>query len=108
MGLIGCAIVGFTPWEQVHWQAAAWLVPIGILASLGQWCMTRAYSRGHTLTVASLQYSGIVFASLYSLMLFGDELPLSGWLGIALILATGVAAILLRERTVPNTPAEDH
>jgi S-adenosylmethionine uptake transporter len=41
-------------------------------------------------------------------MLFGDELPLSGWLGIALILATGVAAILLRERTVPNTPAEDH
>lgn len=108
MGLIGCAVVGFTPWSQVSWQAAAWLVPIGILASLGQWCMTRAYSRGHTLTVASLQYSGIVFASLYSLMLFGDELPLSGWMGIALILATGVAAILLRERTVPNTPAEEH
>lgn len=108
MGLIGCVIVGFTPWAHAQWQAAAWLVPIGILASLGQWCMTRAYSRGHTLTVASLQYSGIVFASLYSLMLFGDELPLSGWLGIALILATGVAAILLRERTVPNTPAEDH
>jgi S-adenosylmethionine uptake transporter len=99
---------GFTPWAQISWQAAAWLLPIGVLASLGQWCMTRAYSRGHTLVVASLQYSGIVFASLYSLILFGDQLPLSAWLGIALIIGSGVLATFLRERAIPNTPAEEH
>lgn len=107
-GLLGILFTGFTPWDQFHWQAAIWLLPIGILASLGQWCMTRAYSRGHTLVVASLQYSGIAFASFYSLLLFGDKMPLSAWLGIALIVASGVAATFLRERAIPDTPAEDH
>lgn len=99
---------GWTPLERITWQAAAWLIPIGALASLGQWCMTRAYSRGHTLVVASLQYSGIVFAALYSVLLFGDQIPLMGWAGIALIVTSGVAATFLRERAVPDTPAEDH
>src|SRR6187402_674393 len=44
---------------------------MAVLASLGQWCMTRAYSHGATLLVANLQYSGIVFGALYSLLLFG-------------------------------------
>ena len=107
-GLVGILFTGFTPPEQIHWQAAVWLLPIGVLASLGQWCMTRAYSRGHTLVVASLQYSGIVFASLYSLVLFGDQIPLYGWLGIMLIVGSGVAATFLRERAIPDTPAEEH
>jgi len=107
-GAVGTLFVGLTPWEHITWQAAAWLAPIGVLASLGQWCMTRAYARGHTLVVASLQYSGIVFAVLYSLLLFGDDLPRSAWLGIALIVASGVAATFLRERAIPDTPAEEH
>lgn len=107
-GLMGVAWSGFTPSSQVTWQAAAWLVPIGVLASGGQWCMTRAYSRGATLLVANLQYTGIIFAAIYSLLLFGDELPLIGWAGMALIVASGVAATVLRTRALPNTPAEDH
>jgi len=107
-GMVGMLFTGVTPWEQISWQAAAWVLPIGLLASLGQWCMTRAYSHGHTLVVASLQYSGIVFAALYSLLLFGDRIPLFGWLGMALIVASGVAATVLRERALPDTPAEDH
>lgn len=107
-GAVGTLFAGFTPWSQITWQAAVWLIPIGVLASLGQWCMTRAYSRGHTLVVASLQYSGIVFAALYSLLLFGDQIPLSGWLGIGLIVTSGVAATFLRERAIPDTPAEEH
>jgi S-adenosylmethionine uptake transporter len=108
VGLFGVVYGGFTPWSQVSWQAAAWLIPIGVLASLGQWCMTRAYSRGSTLLVANLQYSGIVFASFYSLVLFGDHIPLMGWAGMTLIVVSGVAATVLRTRAIPNTPAEDH
>jgi len=107
-GLAGVLVVGFTPWEQVSWQAAAWLVPIGVLASLGQWCMTRAYSRGATLLVANLQYAGIVFAALYSLVLFDDQIPLLGWAGMALIVASGIAATVLRNRALPDTPGEEH
>lgn len=107
-GAAGMLFSEMTPWADVSWQAAAWLIPIGVLASLGQWCMTRAYSHGPTLVVANLQYAGIVFAALYSLLLLGDKIALIGWLGMAVIVASGIAATVLRARALPNPPAEEH
>jgi len=100
--------MGFTGVSSWDWAHAVWLLPIGILASLGQMCLTRAYSRGATLVVANLQYSGIVFAALYGLVLFDEQLPLIGWLGMALIMASGIASTALRTRAVPDSPAEEH
>ena len=34
--------------------------------------------------VASFQYSGIVFGAIFGIALFGDHLPPSGWIGMAL------------------------
>ncbi|MEY2791681.1 MAG: hypothetical protein RL295_1846 [Pseudomonadota bacterium] len=104
-GAIGMGFAGVSQWD---WEFAIWLIPVGVFASLGQLCMTRAYSQGATLVVANLQYSGIVFAALYSLFLFGDDIPMLGWAGMALIVASGIAATLLRARAAPNAPAEEH
>lgn len=104
-GGVGMAATGISPWD---WRHAPWLLPIGLFASLGQWCMTRAYSQGATLVVANLQYSGIVFGALYSLLLFGDAIPLLGWAGMALICASGIAATVLRARAAPDAPGEEH
>ena len=104
-GAAGMLFTGVSPWA---WEHAAWLVPMALLASLGQWAMTRAYSHGATLLVANLQYSGIVFGALYSLLLFGDDIPAVGWAGMALILASGIAATVLRARAAPDAPAEEH
>jgi S-adenosylmethionine uptake transporter len=104
-GAFGMLFVGISDW---HWPGALWLLPIGLLAVFGQLCMTRAYSSGATMVVANLQYSGIVFAALYSLTIFGDQLPLMGWLGMGLIIVSGITATVLRDRAVPNAPAEDH
>ncbi|MBP6405568.1 MAG: DMT family transporter [Ramlibacter sp.] len=98
-------VTGVSPWD---WQHALWLVPVGLLAALGQLCMTRAYSHGATLVVANLQYSGIVFGAVYSVLLFDDTIPAAGWAGMALIVASGVAATVLRARAAPNAPAEEH
>lgn len=87
---------------------ALWLLPMGLLASLGQLCMTRAYSQGATLVVANLQYTGIVFGAIYSVLLFGEHIPPAGWAGMALIVASGIAATALRSRADPSAPAEDH
>ncbi len=103
VGAIGMVFVGAHP---LRWPTALWLLPIGLLAVFGQLCMTRAYSRGATMVVANLQYSGIVFAALFSVTLFGDRLPLIGWLGMGLIVVSGIAATVLRSRTVPQNPAE--
>lgn len=107
-GALGMLFQGVSPWD---WQQALWLPPVGILASLGQLSMTRAYSmsahHGGTLMVANLQYSGIVFAALYSLILFGDNIPLMGWAGMALIILSAIAATVLRARAAPYAPAEE-
>ena len=104
-GALGMVFVGVSTW---HWPSALWLLPIGLLAVFGQLCMTRAYASGATLVVANLQYSGIVFAGLYSLTIFGDQLPLIGWLGMGLIIVSGITATALRARAVPHAPAEEH
>jgi S-adenosylmethionine uptake transporter len=106
LGLLGTLWVGFTPWQQVRWVDALWLVPIGVLASLGQWCATRAYSRGTTLLAANLQYAGVVFAALYNLVLFNDQIQLSSWMGILVIVLCGMAATVLRARTLPSGKTE--
>ena len=107
-GGVGIIFTGFSPVSAWSSVGAWWLIPIGILASLGQWSMTRAYSKGSTLVVATMQYSGIVFAAIYSLALFGDNIPPLGWAGIVVIVLSGVGATILRSRALPNTPAEEH
>jgi len=108
-GAVGMLFTGLSPW---HWQSALWLLPIGLLAALGQLCMTRAYARAGSqsamLVVANLQYSGIVFAAAYSIALFGDHITPLGWAGMALIVGSGIAATVLRARAAPDAPAEEH
>ncbi len=99
---LACALFGglasaALDFSSLNTMVALWVVPMGVLATIGQWCMTRAYRQGATLVVANLQYSGIVFGAFYSLLLFGDQIPLIGWLGMVLITASGVLATILRE-----------
>ncbi len=104
-GLAWTMFTGWSPWPG--WQGL-WVVPMALFAALGQLCMTRAYSHGATLVVASLQYSGIVFAAMFGVVLFGDHLTPGAWLGMALIIGSGVAATALRTRALPEAPAEEH
>jgi drug/metabolite transporter (DMT)-like permease len=71
------------------------LIGLGSTATLAQLTMTRAYRIGKTLVVGSLAYSTIVFASLFGMLLWNEILPLSSWLGMALIIASGVLSLRL-------------
>jgi S-adenosylmethionine uptake transporter len=111
---VGTVVVGaisllFTGMSSLQTKAALWLFPIGVLASIGQICMTKAYGSGQTLLAANLQYLGIVYAALLGLWFFDDIITFSGWLGMTLIIASGVAATALRRRASPSTqePAEE-
>ncbi|MGI4778633.1 MAG: DMT family transporter [Janthinobacterium lividum] len=111
-GGVATAVTGSTPLAEWTWPHALWLLPVGVLAALGQLCMTRAYATaktpGGTLLVANLQYSGIIFAAIYGVVLFGDRIDASGWAGMGLIIASGVAATFFRQRSLPKAPAEEH
>jgi S-adenosylmethionine uptake transporter len=105
VGGLGMVVLGGTAWSG--WQGV-WLLPIGLLALGGQLCMTRAYASGATLVVANLQYTGIIFASLYGVWIFGDRIDALAGLGIGLIIVSGVVATALRARAIPKAPAEEH
>ena len=111
-GAFATAATGFSGGDSWTWQHALWLLPIGLLAALGQLCMTRAYAtaktQAGTLVVANLQYSGIIFAAFYGVVLFDDRIDAAGWAGMALIIVSGIAATVLRQRAVPKAPAEEH
>ncbi|MDQ0609802.1 drug/metabolite transporter (DMT)-like permease [Variovorax sp. W1I1] len=111
-GAFATAATGFSGGSSWTWQHALWLLPIGLLAALGQLCMTRAYATAKTeagtLVVANLQYSGIIFAAFYSVVVFDDRIDATGWAGMALIVVSGIAATVLRQRAVPKAPAEEH
>lgn len=110
---LGAALTGgvgmlFFDMHPLNTVQALWLLPVGILAALGQLCMTRAYTRGATMVVANLQYSGIIFAALFGVLLFGDQMAPIGWLGMATIVLSGMTATFLRARALSNPPAESH
>jgi S-adenosylmethionine uptake transporter len=95
LGGLGSLVVGFTEHTP---GGALLLVAIGISTLLAQLAMTRAYGQGRTETAASLQFSAVVFASALGVMLFDDKIPLIGWVGIAVIIASGIASTALTAR----------
>ncbi|MCA0244024.1 MAG: DMT family transporter [Proteobacteria bacterium] len=80
------------------------LLAIGGLAVAAQLLMTYAYSKGSTLVNAVLQYLGILFASGYGLLLFGETLTLPAVLGMVLIVAAGL--MTSRERAAAPEPPD--
>jgi len=93
------------------WSGVGLLLAVGLLATVAQLMMTRAYSTGRTLVNASLQYLGIVFSFVYGVLLFADKITWMALAGMFLIVAAGLSATLLRSRNAApadtaNTPLE--
>jgi drug/metabolite transporter (DMT)-like permease len=74
------------------------LLAISASGLLAQMAMTRAYSIGKVLVVANLQYTGIVFSSLWGMALWGDRFGWQVWLGMGVILASGLAVTFYNTR----------
>ena len=81
------------------------LLGIGLCATAAQMAMTRAYRVGKTLVVANLQYTGIVFSSVWGVIVFGDVFDWHAWAGIGIILASGIAATFYNTRNTERGAA---
>jgi S-adenosylmethionine uptake transporter len=93
------------------WSGIGLLLAVGLLATVAQLMMTRAYSTGRTLVNASLQYLGIVFSFVYGVLLFADKITWMALAGMFLIVTAGLSATLLRSRNAApadtaNAPLE--
>jgi S-adenosylmethionine uptake transporter len=115
-GLFGCLFGAGLHGEPIDLlrthtpDGLALLLGIGILAAVAQMAMTRAYRLGNTLLTANLQYTGIVFSSLWGILIWSDVLGLSGWFGIGIILLSGIVATFYNIRSASagkNAPPPD-
>ncbi len=79
----------------------ALLLAVGVLATVAQLMMTRAYSTGRPLVNASLQYLGIAFAFGYGALLFDDRVTWMAVAGMGLIVTAGLGATRLRSGAAP-------
>ena len=107
---IGGALFGLLTmlWTGSHahtLRGLALLLAVGVLATVAQLMMTRAYSTGRTLVNASLQYLGIAFSFGYGVLLFADRMTWMALAGMLLIVGAGLCATLLRSHAVPGDTA---
>jgi S-adenosylmethionine uptake transporter len=90
--------LGSLPWyvttrpSHIDWMGIGLVAVVAIFSTLGQFLLTVAYQRGHTLLVSLLGYSQVIFTTLIGIALFNDHPGLGAWLAIALIIASGAAA----------------
>jgi S-adenosylmethionine uptake transporter len=105
--ILGPSIAGTAApvWHAHTPQGIALLLGLGICATAAQIAMTRAYRLGKTLVTANLQYTGIVFSSFWGILLWDEVLNWFGWSGIAIILASGIAATFYNTRNVKSPSA---
>ena len=95
LGTLLSAVWQFTTstFHPLRWDNAWLIVGIGATGTLAQLAMTRAYRTGNTLVVGSLSYSTIVFATVFTVALWDEKLPALSWLGMAIIVASGLVAM---------------
>jgi drug/metabolite transporter (DMT)-like permease len=73
-------------WVWIWLQAVFSLVGIGFIM--------KAYLIGEVTYVSIFEYSMLIFASITAWVLFGDKVRLLGFLGIGLIIITGIVISL--------------
>jgi S-adenosylmethionine uptake transporter len=102
---LGSVVGGGVLGSGVGWHAhsvpgLALLIGIGVLGTVAQLMMTRAYSLGRPLVNASLQYLGIAHSFVIGVLLFGDRITWLALAGMLLIVAAGIGATRFGARAI--------
>ena len=75
------------------------LAVIAAFALVGTFCLILAYRSAPAIIVAPMQYSQIIWATIYGLLLFGETLDLATLAGSGIIIASGLYIVLRESRS---------
>ncbi len=90
----------YVPMELVDLGATA-IVAALALTAVG--CLVAAYRLAPAIIVAPMQYSQIIWASLYGAIFFGESVDGMTALGTAIIIASGIYIVLREERSASGS-----
>ncbi|MBI3228921.1 MAG: DMT family transporter [Burkholderiales bacterium] len=115
-GMLGCWLEAPSLAQTFHqhsWKGLAFLLVVEVFATSAQMAMTRAYRLGNALISANLQYTGIVFSSIWGMLVWNDQFGWQAWCGMAIILGSGSIATYYNTRnnmrgtvTAEKTPSD--
>ena len=91
-------------WSALFWvqpQGIEWLylILLGLTTQFGQYFMTRAYQVAEISRVAIINYTEIVFAILFGLLLFAENYNLPTYAGMTLVAAGVIMNMIYRQKT---------
>ena len=103
--LLGAGLIMPFVWQPL--TAADWYVGIqmGFLGTAGGLFIIAAYRTAPAIVVAPMQYSQIIWASLLGYVLWGERPTLYTTMGIAVIVAAGMALLFVAGRRAPSLSA---
>lgn len=85
----------YEPMPITHLGLLALIAAMGFVAGL---FLIRAYRNGDAAIVAPMQYSQILWATVYGFLLFGERLDLATMIGAGIIIASGVYIVFRESR----------
>jgi drug/metabolite transporter (DMT)-like permease len=88
----------FDDFHALNLEDLMLLIALGVSATIAQLAMTRAYRTGDTLVVASLAYVTVILASLFGAIWWHEALILNDYLGIGLIILSGMMSVWFTPR----------
>lgn len=103
--LVGSSVLAlFLPWTMTPHTQAQWLVllGVGVIGTIGQLLLTASLRLGSVATVIVMDYSSLIWATLYGWLIWDHLPPVTTWLGTPLIVAAGVV-IAWREHRLAKT-----
>ncbi|MCX7646757.1 MAG: DMT family transporter [Rhodobacteraceae bacterium] len=85
----------YEPMPMLHLAGLALIAAMGLAGMLG---VIAAYRRAEAVIVAPMQYSQILWATVYGYLLFGETIDAPTALGAAVIIASGIYIVLRESR----------
>lgn len=101
---IGTALPAALVWQTPTFGQLLWLILLGVLASLGQFGIFRAYQVGEATVVGPVDYTQLIWAGGIGILCFNEIPDLWTILGAALIVAS--AFVVLKQRKVEEAVLE--
>ena len=97
-----CTLISFVPmisdWQTPELHVWPALIASGCFATLGQICLTTAYSLSSPADVGPWQYSTVVFAAIIGWLMWGEVLTVGSGIGALLIAIAGSLLLHMKKQ----------
>ena len=100
--LVSCVPLAWA-WQQPEAGQWGWLIGMGVLGTIAQLSLTRAYAMAAPARIGSLTYFSVVFAALYGYLVWNEGLDILFLTGAILIAVSGIIALRSKMNVKPAT-----